>query len=146
MPYANYYKCSVPSCDGSQRGRGFCFKHYQRFMKYGDPLFVKHTEEHEKIAFIRTVALKFKNKTKCLVWPFKSERKGGRAYMRDGPVSRVVCKMAYGKPPSPKHVAAHFVCGDELCVNPHHLRWSSKSDDLRDTYRHGRRVTAGCRA
>lgn len=30
--------CSVPTCSGIYRAAGYCFKHYYRFKKYGDPL------------------------------------------------------------------------------------------------------------
>jgi hypothetical protein len=57
MPYANYYKCSIPGCDGAQRGRGLCWKHYNRLMKNGDPLLTKHTTAETKLKFINDVVL-----------------------------------------------------------------------------------------
>jgi hypothetical protein len=124
VPYANYYKCTIPDCNGAQRGRGFCFKHYQRFMKFGDPLYSKHVENEDKLKYIHEEVLTFKSKTECLLWPFS--KRNGRGYITGGPVSRVVCKMAHGEPPTPEHDAAHFYCGNERCVNPHHLRWSQR--------------------
>jgi hypothetical protein len=31
-------KCSVPNCIDKHRAKGFCNIHYNRFLKYGDPL------------------------------------------------------------------------------------------------------------
>jgi hypothetical protein len=33
--------CTVDGCEGEHASRGYCGKHYTRFRKYGDPLFVK---------------------------------------------------------------------------------------------------------
>lgn len=33
--------CSVDGCDNSARARGWCKKHYQKWVKYGDPLAVR---------------------------------------------------------------------------------------------------------
>jgi len=46
--------CKVEGCDNKYYGLGFCNKHWQRFKKYGDPLYVKmrrhglrHTPEYK---------------------------------------------------------------------------------------------------
>lgn len=31
-------RCSVDGCESKHRARGFCFGHYKRFRRYGDPL------------------------------------------------------------------------------------------------------------
>lgn len=33
--------CSIPDCDKPFNAKGFCQRHYIRFLKYGDPLFTK---------------------------------------------------------------------------------------------------------
>lgn len=33
--------CSIPDCDRSSRKRGWCQLHYSRWLRHGDPLFVK---------------------------------------------------------------------------------------------------------
>lgn len=30
-------RCTMPGCDGRYEARGFCKKHYQRWLTYGDP-------------------------------------------------------------------------------------------------------------
>jgi HNH endonuclease len=35
-------KCLIPDCDGDYRSKGYCKKHYSRFMRYGDPNILKH--------------------------------------------------------------------------------------------------------
>ncbi len=33
------FNCKIKNCTGKHKGHGFCNLHYQRFRKYGDPLF-----------------------------------------------------------------------------------------------------------
>lgn len=42
---SNEKVCTVEGCNGKVRSKGFCNKHYQKFLKYGDPLFGKDVEE-----------------------------------------------------------------------------------------------------
>lgn len=44
---------------------------------------------------------------------------------------RVMCILAHGEPPSPKHVAGHSCHnGSGGCVNPRHLSWITASENL----------------
>jgi HNH endonuclease len=90
-------------------------------MEHGDPLFTKYASTETKLKFINDVVLSCEN-LECLIWPFS--RRDGRGYINEEPVSRFVCKLAHGSPPTEKHDAAHN-CGNERCVNPHHLRWAT---------------------
>jgi G:T-mismatch repair DNA endonuclease (very short patch repair protein) len=38
--------CSVENCPNIYRGRGFCSKHYQKWRRHGDPLYVASAEKH----------------------------------------------------------------------------------------------------
>ena len=39
--------CSVPDCQSPSSYRGWCTKHYQRWLKYGDPTAMTLTEGQE---------------------------------------------------------------------------------------------------
>jgi hypothetical protein len=52
--------------------------------------------------------------------------------------NRVVCRLAHGDPPSPTFEAAHS-CGVRECVNPAHLSWRSRQENIDDISRHGTR-------
>ena len=50
-------------------------------------------------------------------------------------VSRLVCKEAYGPPPTPKHEVCHATlkgCIGSLCVRREHLRWGTHQENMAD--------------
>lgn len=82
----------------------------------------------------------------CLKWPFFIDPLHGRG--RVGYLGkiwwahRLMCVIAHGEPPTPKHEAAHS-CGNgnKGCINPRHLSWKTASENCLDRSRHGRGVT-----
>lgn len=80
----------------------------------------------------------------CLIWPFQCNDSGyamfnasGKANIR---VHRVMCEYKNGPAPADKPDASH-TCGrgHKACVNPHHVVWKSRGDNLKDIAKHGRR-------
>ena len=43
----NYKKCSVEGCEDRAKGKGMCNRHYLKWKKWGDPLYVSNKEEKE---------------------------------------------------------------------------------------------------
>ena len=76
----------------------------------------------------------------CLIWPLSRSR----GYAQVGingkllKASRVMCEMAKGPPPTPKHEAAHS-CGrgKDGCMNPKHLSWKTRAQNQQDRRLHG---------
>lgn len=74
----------------------------------------------------------------CLLWPFKSVASGygvlsiGEGRLRGA--HSVSCENAYGPAPEGKTDAAHG-CDTPLCVNPHHLRWATRQENMADVAR-----------
>lgn len=69
----------------------------------------------------------------CLIWPFATFN-GYGTFVEDGKkrfAHRVICDLKNGPPPTPKHQAAHSCNRGRFgCVNPHHLRWKTQSENL----------------
>ena len=72
-----------------------------------------------------------------LAWGDGSARNRPRVMVggRKTTVARKVCEEAYGPPPTPKHDTAHNTpngCVGGSCVNPDHLRWATRSENMLD--------------
>ena len=73
----------------------------------------------------------------CLIWPFWRAHGGYGAvyendYKRTG-AHRLMCKLAHGEPPASDLEAAHS-CGNGHagCVNPKHLSWKTRAENVSD--------------
>jgi hypothetical protein len=77
----------------------------------------------------------------CLTWPFSRDQHGrGHLKVDDKGwwAHRLMCTLAHGDPPTPKHTAAHS-CGKghEGCIHPQHLSWKTQKENLADCALHG---------
>lgn len=138
--------CGVEGClanahhDASGR-RGWCCMHYQRWQKHGDPTIAGGVP---KPALDWLAANVGHIGDDCLVWPFHVSKKDGYGRVHhpaDGHLmtaSRLMCVLAHGEPPTPKHEAAHS-CGkgSSACVNPGHVYWATPTRNQRDRVLHG---------
>lgn len=129
--------CSI--CDKPHRSKGYCQPHYYRLGKHGDPLGGR-TPPGELLRFIHEVAVNHTG-NECLTWPFSKIGKGYGKINVGGKsiiVSRYICELVNGPPPTPDHEAAHS-CGKghEACISPLHMSWKTKAENAADRLIHG---------
>jgi hypothetical protein len=131
--------CAVQGCEKAAKVKGWCNPHYQRWIRHGDPVGGR-TAQGEPLKFLQDVVLAYKGDD-CLIWPYVKNQDGyGQMKVRGKmeTVSRIVCEIAHGMPPSPNHEAAHS-CGngDKGCCTQEHLRWATTKENFADRLKHG---------
>jgi hypothetical protein len=130
--------CSISGCNKPIQARGWCKRHYQRWRNHGNPL-AGRTFNGEPGQFLK-IAVSHRG-DECLIWPFSRNPAGYGNTSVNGRwkvVSRLVCELVNGAPPSDRHQAAHF-CGKggEGCVSGSHVRWVTPKENQADRYKHG---------
>ena len=128
--------CAVSDCGRASVSKGFCDKHYRRFRRSGDPLFVNKTR-------IRRRPDNFEKRFWALVDKASSERDcwnwtgyvnfGGYGRIRWGGkkvlAHRAAWRLKYGSEPS---LLLLHSCDNPKCVNTDHLREGSHKDNAND--------------
>lgn len=137
--------CAFPGCPNHaspKASKGLCGSHYWQLHK-GRSLTPLSYRRNVTEPWLREHVAH--ESDECLIWPFQRLQNDGRAAVKwkgtQTVAARVMCELAHGKPPSPRHEAAHS-CGKghEGCVNPKHLRWATHVENVADQLVHGTRV------
>lgn len=79
------------------------------------------------------------NTDDCVEWPYGRMANGYGRVKLDGfthNAHRLMCFWKNGPAPSDKPEAAHG-CGNRACVNPRHIRWASRQENMADKVIHG---------
>lgn len=135
-------KCSIHGCEKEHYGKGFCRAHYKRNRRHGDPL-AGRISTGDAQRFIDEV---LKSETdECIKYPFYRNQSGygWMRYNGKNLGSHVVVAMRHiGPKPSKLHEVCH-TCGNghNGCVNPRHLYWGTRRDNMKDALLH---KTAAC--
>lgn len=130
-------RCRIPACAKPAACRGWCEAHYTRWRRTGNPL-----PKFGPQQYLTEVVLKYEG-DECLPWKFyrTAQGYGEMSYRgRRSIVSRVVCEIANGPPPTPQHHAAHSCGNGHLgCVTKRHLAWKTRLENMADMVVHGTR-------
>lgn len=133
--------CTLPDCDRIHYGHGYCLKHYKRWSKYGDPL-GGSTEWGAAQRFVS--GLVEANTQECIIYPFYRNQDGyGWMKSQTGNIGAHVYAaiLCHGDKPTLQHEACHSCGNGHLgCVNPRHIYWGTRSDNMKDAYRHGKQM------
>lgn len=137
--------CSVDGCNknahqSASGAKGWCRAHYTRWSRYGDPTVTIGTEVGAPLKYFYEKVLPYRG-DECLTWPYNKNGAGQGSITYEGQrglVTRLVCSLVYGPPPTAEHHAAHSCGNGHLsCVAPNHLRWATPKENAADKYIHG---------
>jgi len=113
--------CSIVGCGGIIEARGWCTKHYERWLRSGDPEFVSYV-------LIKTPEEAFALRTEwqgdCLIWVGWTDKNGnGRVHVngKQKMAHRYAWERVNGPIPDGMFIVRKDHC-DEACVNVDHLR------------------------
>jgi hypothetical protein len=131
-------KCAVDGCERAYWASGYCSPHYQRFRKTGN---AGHANigngKGSRLAWLMEAV---KTTTDdCVMWPFSFDPSGYGAASYMGKkigAHRLACVLASG--PAPEGCETAHKCGNKWCVNPLHVRWATRSENMMDKYDHGK--------
>lgn len=110
--------CSIEGCEKPAKTRGWCGKHYHRWLRYGDPHAVKKVKGDDERRFWSKV----EKSADCWLWRGAADSHGyGRFHLIDYTTGahRFAYESAVG--PIPDGLQLDHLCRVPLCVNPQHL-------------------------
>lgn len=137
-------RCAVDSCDRTDvAARGWCFKHYKRFIRHGsvDAVVIQQKGQHAK-----TFEAKTEQSGDCLVWTGSTYRDGYGQISVDGrgvAAHRYAWEQANGSIPDGMDI--DHMCWNRACVKVGHLRVATRSENLQNLRGPTARSTTGIR-
>ena len=116
-------KCQVPECEVKSQAKGYCDRHYARYLKYGDPNTTKnlYTKFYDTDTRLRAMV---KSWSGC--WLTSKENK--YVGMSINSQTRYAHRIAYETwvGPIPAGLAIIHMCNNKACINPKHLLLSTQ--------------------
>lgn len=134
--------CTIDGCDAPRYGRGLCRSHWKKARRWGDPTFVRFSDEHRRQEFWRKVNIA--GPDECWEWtgPKRAHGYGQFSFARTNTVaSRVAWELANGSPFPADKFACHR-CDNPPCCNPAHIFVGTQTENMRDMAAKGRAVGA----
>lgn len=131
--------CSIPECGKARWRRDLCVVHYGRWQRHGNPLVLLRKPNGTQVQWLRDHLTHTGDE--CLIWPFRKNMDGyaGNILYLEKQIDgcRLMCILAHGDPPTPKHQSAHSCGKGHLgCINPEHLSWKTVQENQADRIIH----------
>lgn len=135
--------CSIDECEGPVWARGWCSKHYYRWIRHGNP----ETVLKERIVDPeRNFWLRVEKTSYCWNWTGALRGRYGNFYVggrKCVQAHRFSYKIAHGQ--IPEGMEIDHICHNTQCVNPDHLRLASRKQNVENHSGSTSRSTSGVR-
>lgn len=140
--YSDADKCAIEGCERRPYGHGKCEPHYKN--KGRDP-HAPIRKQADRGALLKWLQECVPTATAedCLIWPFHCDAAGYAGKVQCGSRRMFAHQWALewrvGLRPGKNYQTLHGCGNGHLgCVNPHHLRWGTQSENSADMIAHGR--------
>lgn len=132
-------QCSIDGCTKEKIARGWCVKHYRRYLRRGDPNLCHYTGEKPETfgeVLIRCVPTRISGE--CWVWAGHAN-KGYGVINKGHPqqAHRYVYEHMIG--PIPEGMDLLHSCDNPPCVNPDHLHPGTHAQNMHECVSRNRR-------
>lgn len=130
--------CRIEDCQYPLYAKGLCQPHYNRNLKYGDPL-AGRTAWGSVRKWLDRVAVPYDGDD-CLIYPFNRNEDGyGKVRIDGSVVGAHAYVLAQRHGPRPEGMECCHSCGGGHagCVTFRHLRWDTHANNMADAVAHG---------
>lgn len=120
-------QCSVMNCENKSKTRGWCVKHYKRWLKHGDVNYVRPRRSFEE-SFEKYVD----KSGECWEWS-GSHYVNGYSKITSGRDQALAHRWAYEhyRGRIPDGMVIDHLCRNRGCVNPDHMEVVTNNENLR---------------
>lgn len=127
-------KCELAGCENKYAAKGYCFKHYHRQKKHGDPAFTLRPELD--MSMEERFYSKIDKSGECWIWSAGKLWDGYGQFLANGRkyrAHRFMWELVNGPIPDGMYVCHNCPGGDNsACVNPDHLWLGTHVDNMKD--------------
>ena len=134
--------CNIGDCGRPLKCRGWCNRHYQKWVRHGDPL--ANPGRRMYATFAESHAARTRRAGDCLVWTGGLTPDGYGVARFEG-ASRLAHRAAWiaAHGPIPAGMTLDHVCHNRACVELTHLRLATRAENAQ--HRSGARSPSGHR-
>ncbi len=129
--------CTVEQCDRRTEARGWCDKHYKRWRRYGDPLYVRQMKDGSLEDRLRHTG--WSEDEGCWIWNGSKQPFGHGQLSYQGRIllaHRAAYMVWVG--PIPDGLVVMHTCDVPPCINPEHLRCDTQYENMMNMKQKGR--------